>query len=168
MPRIIFILTVLCFALHFSCTGQSSVGIAGLYNLQTESIGVGARWEMRGDKRLQIVPQFSYFLPSNKVNEWTLGMALQYKVVKLSNFNVYGLAHLGYNNWINFQESKMKGAQKSNWNGELGAGVQLGKRFKPFFEWRYNVHFQEAHVQAGILIRIKKGSAKKEKCAAYN
>ncbi|MEY3599090.1 MAG: hypothetical protein RL521_1512, partial [Bacteroidota bacterium] len=82
--------------------------------------------------------------------------------------NVYGLAHLGYNNWINFQESKMNGAQKSNWNGELGAGVQLGKRFNPFFEWRYNVHFQEAHVQAGILIRIKKGSAKKEKCAAYN
>lgn len=145
-----------------------ALGVSGLYNLQTESMGVGARLELRSDKRLQWVPQFSYFLPFNKVHEWTLGMSVQYGVVRVNKFNAYGLAHLGYNQWLNYQDSKMKGAQPQNWNGELGVGVQYGKSFKPFLEWRYNVHFQEAHLQAGILFRVKKGSAKKEKCAAYD
>lgn len=152
---------------------QVSFGGSGLYNLQTESMGVGARTVFRSEKSLQFVPQFSYFLPFNKVNEWTAGLSLQQRIFKYRNFSAYGLTHAGYNRWINFQDSKMKGAQPSNWNAELGAGLQWGRGVKVFAEWRYNVHFQEAHLQLGLMgalkkARGKKARGKKEKCAAYN
>jgi hypothetical protein len=151
-----------------SAEAQISFGGSGLYNLQTESVGVGARVVFRIEKSLQVVPQFSYFLPFSKVNEWTVGLSIQQRILKYRNFGFYGLTHAGYNHWINFQDSKMKGAQQTNWNAELGAGAQWGRGVKFFAEWRYNVHFQEAHLQLGLIGAVKKGQRKKEKCAAYN
>jgi hypothetical protein len=46
---------------------QSEVGFSGIYNFQTESIGLGGRAIFREKKKIQISPQLSYFLPFNKM-----------------------------------------------------------------------------------------------------
>jgi hypothetical protein len=61
------------------------VGFSGIYNFQTESLGIGARTIFREKKQIQISPQFSYFLPANKIHEWTLGASAQYKFLKRKN-----------------------------------------------------------------------------------
>ena len=61
---------------------QSEVGFSGIYNFQTESLGIGARAIFREKKQIQISPQFSYFLPTNKIHEFTLGASAQYKFFK--------------------------------------------------------------------------------------
>ncbi len=152
----------------YANTCAQNIGFSALYNMQAEGFGVGARWELRSEKDWQFVPQFSYFLPFNKVHEWTVGIAVQRVLFRQGKWSGYALGHLGYNKWMNPEASAMKNAQSNNWNGELGAGMKWGKRIKPFIEWRYNIRFQEAHWQLGLLFSVKGGGPKKEKCAAYN
>ncbi len=166
MSKACFLLFVLCF---FSMNSRAqSVGLSALYNMQSESSGLAIRAELKSETDWQFVPQFSYFLPFNQIHEWTIGLAIQRNFWKQEKWNGYCLGHLGFNRWINNEESKMKNAQPNNWNAELGLGMKWGGRTKPFIEWRYNVRFQEAHWQLGLLFRVSGKGAKKEKCAAYN
>lgn len=155
----------------FFATGllaQSEVGFSGIYNFQTESFGIGGRTILREKKLIQISPQLSYFLPANKINEWTLGASAQYKFFKRKKIQSYALVHLGYNRWINYESSFMKDARLNNWNAELGVGVVFGKKIKPFVEWRYNTRHQEASLHVGLLFNKNSFKGKKEKCAAYD
>jgi hypothetical protein len=157
------------FGLSWSIKGQSTLlGVSGLYNFQTESAGVGMRWNMLAQKKLSLSLQTSYYLPFFKVNELNFGLALQYQLIQVKKLGFYSLAHSGYNRWISFEKSHMKNAQMNNWNAEIGAGVYWKGKVRPFLEWRYNVRFQEAHVQWGVMLPIAKGKGNHEKCAAYN
>ena len=147
---------------------QSGVGFSGIYNFQTESIGIGGRAIFREKKKIQISPQLSYFLPSNKIHELTLGASAQYKFFKRKKIQSYTLVHIGYNRWMNYESSLMKDAMPNNWNAELGVGVVFGKRIKPFLEWRYNLRHQEGMLQVGLLFNKDSFKGKKEKCAAYD
>jgi hypothetical protein len=147
---------------------QSGVGFSGIYNFQTESIGIGGRAIFREKKKIQISPQLSYFLPSNKIHELTLGASAQYKFFKRKKIQSYTLVHIGYNRWMNYESSFMKDAMPNNWNAELGVGVVFGKRIKPFLEWRYNLRHQEGMLQVGLLFNKDSFKGKKEKCAAYD
>ena len=147
---------------------QSEVGFSGIYNFQTESIGLGTRAIFREKKQIQISPQFSYFLPTNKIHEWTLGASAQYKFFKRKKIQSYTLVHLGYNRWVNYESSFMKDAMLNNWNAEVGVGVVFGKKIKPFVEWRYNTRHQEGMLHVGLLFNKNSFKGKKEKCAAYD
>ncbi|MFM9421999.1 MAG: hypothetical protein ACK5EW_01115 [Bacteroidota bacterium] len=165
MQKYLFIF-MLCIALK--STAQLSGGFSGIYNFQTESVGLGARALFREQKQIQISPQFAYFLPFNKVHEWTLGVALQYRVVKIGKFQSYALGHVGFNRWINFEDSYMKDAQPNNWNGEVGVGIRVGRNVKSFAEWRYNTKHREASIHIGLLFNKNAFTPKKQKCAAYD
>jgi hypothetical protein len=144
------------------------VGFSGIYNFQTESFGIGGRTILREKKLIQISPQISYFLPVNKIHEFTLGASAQYKFFKRKKIQAYTLVHVGYNRWINYESSFMKDARLNNWNTEVGVGVILGKKIKPFVEWRYNARHQEASLHVGLMFNKNSFKGKKEKCAAYD
>lgn len=167
MPKYSFIfLFILFFTSQLSA--QVAGGFSGIYNFQTESIGSGGRMLLREKKRIQISPQISYFLPTNKIHELTFGASAQYRVFKGKKIQAYTLAHVGYNRWINFENSDMKDARLNNWNAEVGMGVVFGKKIKPFVEWRYNARHQEGMLHVGLLFNKNSFKGKKEKCAAYD
>ncbi len=163
---------------------NQNVGIGGsaLYNFQSETFGAGARIIFFPNSTLSIVPQYSrslFSLGPIPIHEWTLGLSLELKVLRLNSFNFYLLAHGGYNNWMNFEASSMEGAAPTNWNAEAGIGISTNKCLRPFLEYRYNIKFQETHLQLGLLYifgcgndggsyrntsRMKRGTV----CPAYN
>jgi hypothetical protein len=147
---------------------QSEVGFSGIYNFQTESFGIGGRTTFRGKEKIQISPQISYFLPVNKIHEFTLGASAQYNFLKSKKIQSYTLVHLGYNRWMNYESSDMKDATLNNWNAEVGVGVVFGKKIKPFVEWRYNTRHREGMLHLGLMFNKNSFKGKKEKCAAYD
>jgi len=153
-------------------------GVSALYNFQSESVGGGARVNIFPNRNLSYVPQFSYYFVG-PVSEWTAGLSLEYKVLKLNTFNFYLLAHGGYNNWQNAASSGMDGAKTTNWNLEGGIGVTTNKCLRPFLEYRYNIKFMETHLQLGLMYifgcrgdKMGYRNAKKVRrsvvCPAYN
>ena len=147
---------------------QIEWGATGIYNLQSESFGSGVRCVLRSQKKIQIVPQASYFFAFNKVHEWTIGAAINAELLKNGKWNVFSILHSGFNQWLSYQNSSLKNAKLNNWNAEIGAGLSRGRSLKIILEWRYNVKFKEAHAQLGVLFSPKGSTKKKEKCAAYN
>jgi len=131
---------------------NQTIGVGGsaIYNIQSESFGVGARVNIYPNKTLSFVPQFSRFF-LGPVSEWTAGLSLEYKVVQLNIFHFYLLGHGGYNNWLNPEESSLESASTTNWNAEAGIGLTTNKCLRPFIEYRYNIKFQETHIQFGVL-----------------
>jgi hypothetical protein len=147
-------LIVLIIGLFFTVdvTAQKiGVGADAMYNFQSEGFGAGVRVSIFPNRRLSYVPQFSYYFPFNKVNEYYAGLALEYKVIMRKKINFYLIAHGAYNSWINYIESPLKDAKKNNWNLEGGGGISGTTCLRPFLEYRYNVKFRETHLRLGIL-----------------
>ena len=61
-------------------TQNIGAGAEAIYNPQTESFGAGARVSFFPRRILSIVPEFAYYFPFNKINEYYLGVALECKV----------------------------------------------------------------------------------------
>ena len=170
----IFLLFLLPF---FGNTQNIGVGACALYNIQSESGGLGARVNFFPNNTFSYVPQFSYYF-FGPVSEFTVGLGVEYKVLKGNRFTAYLLAHGGYNQWLNAGSSGMEGAQAANWNLEGGVGITTNRCLRPFLEYRYNIKFMETHLRLGILYifgcssgngyrdenRIKKTMV----CPAYN
>ena len=166
--RLIFTAVVLM-AFSFRVLSQNvGVGADVMYNFQTESFGAGARVNIFPNNRLSIVPQASYYFAFNKVEEYYVGLALEYKIIQRERFNIYALAHGAYNNWISYERSPMKGAKPNNWNGEAGIGISTNKCLRPFLEYRYNFNFKETHLRLGLLYIFGcRGGSEADRCAAY-
>ncbi len=145
---IIFLLLASSVALKSQTIGA---GAEAIYNIQTESFGAGVRATIFPNKRFSFTPQFSYFFPFNKINEYTIGLGIEGKFIKRKKINLYGVIHGGYNSWINYKKSTLKGAQPTNWNLEGGLGISTNTCFRPFLEYRYNLKFRETHLNLGFL-----------------
>ena len=168
------LLLLILFFLFFSFLGKSQnigAGVDVMYNFQTESFGAGARVNVFPNNRLSFVPQFSYYFPFNKVEEYYIGLGLECKVLRRDKFNLYLLAHGAYNSWLNYERSSLKGAQLNNWNAEGGIGITNNRCLRPFLEYRYNIKFRETHLRLGLLYIFGcSGSRRKhsvDRCAAY-
>ena len=164
-----------CAAFVFSAVGFSQnvgLGVSGIYNFQTESIGAGARAVIFPDRTVSFTPQVSYFFPFNKVNELTLGLGVDYKFLKTRKLYGYALAHAGYNRWIDYLASELPEARPNNWNFEAGFGISGRRCLRPFAEYRYNVKFLETHLNIGLMYIFGCKSKKRSKkggtdCPAY-
>lgn len=165
--RLIF--TIVLIAISIGIKAQNvGIGADVMYNFQTESFGAGARVNIFPNNRLSFVPQASYYFAFNKVEEFYLGLSLEYKVINREKFNIYALVHGAYNNWISYERSPMKGAKPNNWNGEAGIGISTNKCLRPFLEYRYNFNFKETHLRLGLLYIFGcSGKSKADRCAAY-
>lgn len=155
IPCKIKTLCVALFLISFSVQGNAQdfgIGASALYNFQSEGLGVGVRGNFHPNRRLSYVPQISYYkIILGTVNEITLGLSLEYKLFYMGSFNFYAIGHGGYNHWLNPDISPMENAQAANWNAEGGIGITNNKCLRPFLEYRYNIKFQETHLQLGIL-----------------
>lgn len=128
------------------------IGASAMYNFQSEGLGVGVRGNFYPNNRLSFVPQVSYYkIILGTVNEFTLGLGVEYKLFYIRSFNFYALAHGGYNHWLNPEISPMENPQTANWNAEGGIGITTNHCLRPFLEYRYNVKFQETHLSLGLL-----------------
>lgn len=167
LKRLIFTIAVL--AVSYEGKSQNvGVGADVMYNFQTESFGAGVRANFFPNNRLSIVPQASYYFPFNKVEEYYLGLSLEFKIIQRERINLYALGHGAYNNWISYERSPMKGAKPNNWNGEFGLGISNNKCLRPFLEYRYNFNFKETHLRLGFLYIFGCNSRPKaDRCAAY-
>ena len=132
---------------------NQNIGAGGslLYNVQTESMGIGALVSIFPDRTVSFVPQFSYYsLFIGSVSEWTAGLSIELKVIRRKHVNYYLLAHGGYNNWSNPTETSLI-TDPTPVNFEGGLGISGTRCLRPFLEYRYNVPFQETHFQLGFL-----------------
>lgn len=155
------------------------IGASAMYNFQTESFGYGIRAEFPRN-RFSIVPQVAYYPSFNKINEYYIGVGFHYSLLNFNRWSLYALIHPGYNRWINYATSGIENAKASNYNLEGGLGIKIGKCFKPFLEYRYNIKWKETNLQAGFVyfFGCKKGKgygmygsgkrSKKGSCDAYN
>ena len=140
----------------------------GIYNFQTSSIGVGARFEMPL-RYFSVVPQVSYFPAFNKVSEFYAGASLHANILKMKKWTTYGILHGAYNGWLNYSSSPMKDAKFTNWDAEVGAGIKTNGCLFPVMEYRYNFKWKEATLRVGVAYTIgcksKKGIG--TTCPAY-
>ena len=131
------------------------VGGAVIYNLQTEGWGIDLRANFKPNKNIRLVPQFTYFPSFNKVHEYDLGLGVELSLLRFRTYDLYLLGHGGYNAWTNYEESRIKEAQYSNWVGEIGAGLsKVIKCWRPFVEYRYNFKWKEASLRLGVLYTL--------------
>ena len=150
------------------------VGADAMYNFQTESVGAGARVNFFPNNKLSFVPEFSYYFAFNKVSEYFLGMALEYKFIRREKVNFYAILHGAYDQWLNYESSPLTNAHATNWDLEGGIGVSTNTCLRPFLEYRYNIRFEETHLRLGLLyiFGCKHGGGggryHKERCDAYN
>lgn len=165
-------LVVIAFLIFITSHAQNiGVGISGIYNFQTESVGMGVRAKLYPDKRLSFVPQVSYYFSFNKVEEFLIGLGVEYKFFHYKKYSFYALGHGAYNSWFNYANSAKTDAQLNNWNGELGLGITTNKCLRPFIEYRYNFKFYETHLQLGLLYIFGCKSKRKravDECPAYS
>ena len=167
----IFILSSIFLMPLFSKSQNIGLGADAIYNFQTESVGAGVRLNIFPNSRLSFVPQFTYYFAFNKVNEYFLGLGLEYKFIRREKINFYVIAHGAYNNWLNYEASAMEGAKPNNWNFDGGIGISTNTCLRPFLEYRYNLKFMETHLRLGILYIIgcrKGGGNRGKRCDAYN
>lgn len=164
---IVFFIASNCFQLKSQNFGA---GVSGMYNFQTESFGAGVRGSIFPNKRFSYVPQFSYFF-GPKIKEYTIGLGIEGKFIKRDKINVYGLLHAGFNSWVNYKSSPLKGAKPNNFNFEGGLGISTNTCLRPFIEYRYNVKFKETHLDLGFLyiFGCRKGKILPEdRCPKFN
>jgi len=146
-------------------------GVSLMYNFQTESFAPSFRAEfVKGE--FSIVPQFSYYPAFNPINEFYLGVSAHQNILGYGDWNLYGIANLSYNGWINHASSSMQKAKFSNMGAELGAGLKKGKCLQPFLELRYNFKWKEANLGLGLVYFINCGKKKRGNkvmsCPAYS
>ncbi len=179
MKTLFLVLLIYLFP-HLTKSQNIGAGASVLYNIQSESLGVGARVNFFPNNTISYVPQFSYYsLFIGSISEWTVGLSVEAKVIRGNTINWYLLAHGGYNNWSNAGASGLEGASSTNWNLEGGAGITTNRCLRPFLEYRYNIKFQETHLRLGLLYifgckgdRMGYRNARKVRksvvCPAYN
>lgn len=171
MKQAFLFFTLFILSLNINAQAQNfGIGGSAIYNFQTESFGVGGRVSIFTNKRLSIVPQASYYFAFNKVEEYLIGLGLEYKFIQQDRFNIYVLGHGAYDSWKSYEKSDMKGAKLNNWNAEVGLGISTNTCLRPFVEYRYNFKFYETHLQLGVLYIFGCRECKKhsvDRCSAY-
>ncbi len=161
-------------------TGGGGWGIAPsiAYNPQTKSVAVGFRLNIKPSQNLRFVPQALYYpaFSFNKIHEYHIGLGVEYTVFKNKIVNLYPLLNVGYNAWLNTDDSDMKDAKSGTYLLELGAGISFTQSsVRPFLETRYNIKWKETSVHIGLLFVLGGNSRYKKRnrrrpviCPAYN
>ncbi|MCX7954087.1 MAG: hypothetical protein N3A01_02730 [Bacteroidales bacterium] len=147
---------------------NNAIGIAAVFNPQTESFGANFRFSYKINS-LCIVPQVTYYPSFNKIHEYYIGISFQRDMVFYKTLTLYVVIHGGYNGWINYKNSAVKNAKYSNWNLEGGTGLKTTHCIFPFIEYRYNIKWKETNFNLGFMYKFgcKSGKTKSAKNYKY-
>ncbi len=148
---------------------EFGIGAAGIYDFQTKGLGA----EMRGDfhikENFSIVPEVSYYFPSNPIHELYAGVSLHYLFPIFKSWSFYLSASALYNDWFNAVEYSNGTKKPSNFAPEGGIGIVRSHGcLRPFIENRYDTKWKEANLRVGVLWFFKSCKCfRKADCPAY-
>jgi len=151
--------------------GNWALGGSAVYNFQTNGIGAGVRAYIPITYRIAISPQVHYFFPSNPINEIYAGLALQYSLLPERKWDVYPLAGVYYDNWLNSEKFQGTIVKQNNLAEQIGLGIMRGQGcWRPFAECRYDIKWKECNVQLGLLFSFGDcfDDSAPDRCPAYN
>jgi opacity protein-like surface antigen len=185
MNRTILLLVCL---LTLGCNSKLSaqitfVGASANYGSWIKEIGASVYGIYSVSKRIDIVPNATYFLPHEviiddpldvgtvKYTWWTINFDGHYVLFEKSVFHIFGLMGLNFTNETKIEDYKTQGTQfniKTNTTKlglNVGAGVQfpLSKFFIPFSEIKYTLgERHQGVVSLGVLVRIAPDRVREE------
>ncbi len=149
--NLLFILLFAGIILH-GYSQKLGLGIGGIYNFRTKSIGYDLRLHWQVSPRWAFVPQYNRFPSFNKIFEDYWGMDIDFTIL-LKNPEIYLLAGVEKNNWFNYIEFHNTYAKPESITEEAGLGLRwaINCHIYPYVEARYNAYWQEINARAGII-----------------
>jgi outer membrane immunogenic protein len=177
MIKKIFLLVSLITLVYTSnlCAQFTYVGASANYGSWIKEIGASVYCIYSVNKRIDIVPNATYFLPHEvniddpldvgtvKYTWWAINIDGHYVLFEKSVFHIFGLMGLNFTNETKLEDYETQGqpfkikttTTKPGLN--VGAGIQfpLSKFFIPFTEIKYTLGDRhQCAVSLGVLIRI--------------
>ena len=150
LKKFLFVL-FLSFQATFIFSQKIGIGLGGIYNFRTSSIGYDIRLHWQVTPTIAIVPMYNRFPSFNKVFEQYYGADVDFTFMH-SNPTLYMLGNLAHNDWYNYSEFHNEYAQPTAFTQEVGIGARFFKKcLKPYLEFRYNIFWQEFNLRAGVL-----------------
>jgi hypothetical protein len=145
----VFVIFIISFSSAYS--QKIGVGLGGIYNFRTKSIGYDIRLHWQVTSRLAIVPQYNRFPAFNKIFEQYYGLDIDYTILP-GNPRLYVLGGIEKNYWFNYYEFDNEYSQPEAFTAEVGLGLRFSKKcVRPYVELRYNTFWQEINARAGII-----------------
>jgi len=160
-----------------------SFGASLMYNFPLNTIGVGIRSQIPVTNRITLTPDVKYSPKFNQIHELYAGLnvhlllitstkniSYQRSRVEPQKPNLYIIAGAEYNQWFNYINGINSKANKQNVLPKIGLGTSFGSHITRFFaEVKYNILWDEAYAEAGLLIypgfiKLKK----KNRCSVIN
>jgi hypothetical protein len=131
-------------------------GIGAYYNFQNKGIAIDARAKIPVYNNIFISPRVSYYPPFNNIHELYLGADADYHFLKYKFLNPYAYIGGYYDDWFNSSDFLNKKAKKNTILLEGGLGIVFDvKCIHPYIEYRYDTHWEEGSIGAGILFNFK-------------
>jgi hypothetical protein len=169
------LLALMALGLSFASTAQKSnvpewgLGVAGIYDFQTEGLGGEMRADFHVLENVSIVPEVSYYFSFNPIHELYAGLSVHYLFPIFRGWSPYLSASALYNNWINATEYSNGLRKPDNFTPEAGIGIVRSRGcLRPFIENRYDTKWKEANLRVGVLLFFKNCNCfKKADCPAY-
>lgn len=161
---------LICLILLISTTiyaqDKVSFGASLMYNFPLNTVGVGIRSQIPLNNRITLVPDVKYAPKFNQIHELYAGLnvhlllitstkniSYQRSRVEPQKPNLYITAGAEYNQWFNYINSINSKANKQNVLPKVGLGTSFGSHITRFFaEVKYNILWDEAYAEAGLLI----------------
>src|SRR4051812_21025548 len=170
---LILALLTISFSIH--TTAQKSnvpewgLGVAGIYNFQTEGFGGEMRADFHVLEQVSIVPEVSYYFAFNPIHELYAGLSVHYLVPVFKGWTPYLSLSALYNDWINATEYSNGLRKPNNFAPEAGIGIVRSHGcLRPFIENRYDTKWKEANLRVGVLVYFKNCKCfRKADCPAY-
>ncbi len=126
----------------FAQQGKQAVGGSLSYGTETESVGIGAKYQYNITNEIRIEPSMDYFFKNNGLSMFDINANVHYLVPIASNVKIYPLAGFTFTSWHqDLGIGEGFGASTSKFGVNLGAGMEfaLDRNWSMNFEVKYQL-----------------------------
>ncbi|MBN1599347.1 MAG: hypothetical protein JW894_13720 [Bacteroidales bacterium] len=157
-----FIFIILFFtSFNYTNSQQNRIGGSLLYNFSNKGFGLGLRAEFPVKQinlleGISVVPQVAYYPSFNTIHEFYIGSSVNLNAYVYGRWTFYGLLNISYNGWINNENTEYRTGNFSNFELDLGLGVnrKLFKCLYPFLELRYSFIWNDPVLHLGMMYTL--------------
>ena len=135
-------LTFLGLGSAFAQQGKQAVGGSLSYGTETESVGIGAKYQYNITNEIRIEPSMDYFFKNNGLSMFDINANVHYLVPIASNVKIYPLAGFTFTSWHqDLGIGEGFGVSTSRFGVNLGAGMEfaLDRNWSMNFEIKYQL-----------------------------
>lgn len=126
----------------FAQQGKQAVGGSLSYGTETESVGIGAKYQYNITNEIRIEPSMDYFFKNNGLSMFDINANVHYLVPIASNVKIYPLAGFTFTSWHqDLGIGEGFGVSTSRFGVNLGAGMEfaLDRNWSMNFEIKYQL-----------------------------